>query len=113
MGYGKRKLRQYIIGWIGYYKLGDMKAYLVNIDKWLRRRIRMCIWKCWKKVRTKFTNLQKCGINKQKSWEWSNTRKSYWRVSGSPVLSRAINNNNLQRAGYMFLSDYYSKVYRK
>ncbi|MFA7170332.1 MAG: group II intron reverse transcriptase/maturase [Candidatus Paceibacterota bacterium] len=115
MGYGKRKLklRQYIIGWIGYYKLGDMKAYLVNIDKWLRRRIRMCIWKCWKKVRTRFTNLQKCGINKQKSWEWSNTRKSYWRISGSPILSRALNNNNLQRVGYIFLSDYYSKVYRK
>ena len=115
MGYERRKLklRQYIIGWIVYYKLGDMKAYLKSVDEWLRRRIRMCIWKCWKKNKTKFINLQKCGINKQKSWEWANTRKSYWRVSGSPILSRAINNNNLRNAGYMFLSDYYSKVYRK
>jgi len=90
-----------------------MKAYLKNVDGWLRRRIRMYIWKFWEKVRTRFVNLQEYGINKDKFWEWANTRKAYWRVSGSPILSRAINNNNLQKAGYMFLSDYYSKVYRK
>jgi len=115
MGYEQRKfkLKQYIQGWINYYKLADMKSHLQSTDEWLRRRIRMCIWKYWKKIKTKLTNLVKCGIDKSQAWEWANTRKSYWRTSRSPILTRAITNEHLRQAGYPFLNDYYSKFYRK
>ena len=109
----KIKLREYIQGWIGYYKLADMKNYLQSVDEWLRRRLRMCIWKCWKKVKTKYTNLIKCKIDRNQAWQWTNTRKSYWRTAKSPILQRALDTDSLRIAGYPFLSDYYSKVYRK
>ena len=109
----KNKLKEYIEGWIGYYKLADMKSFLQSVDEWLRRRLRMCIWKCWKKTKTKFTNLIKCKIDKYQAWQWANTRKGYWRTSKSPILSRALDKNMLQLAGYPFLLDYYSKIYRK
>lgn len=109
----KSKLKEYVQGWIGYYKLADMKGFLQSVDEWLRRRLRMCIWKCWKKTKTKFTNLIKCKIDKYQAWQWANTRKGYWRTSKSPILSRALDKNMLQLAGYPFLSDYYSKIYRK
>lgn len=95
----KRKLREYIRGWVGYYHLADMKRFLLETDEWLRRRIRMCIWKAWKKTKTKVANLIKCGINKYQAYVWGNTRKSYWRTADSPILSRAINNDNLRKAG--------------
>ena len=87
-GYTKRKqkLKEYIRGWIGYYHLADMKRFLLDTDKWLRRRIRMCIWKAWKKPKTKVANLIKCGIEKFKAWEWGNTHKEYWRIADSPIL---------------------------
>lgn len=109
----KTKLKEYIQGWIGYYKLADMKNYLQSVDEWLRRRLRMCIWKCWKKVKTKCANLIKCKIDRNNAWQWANTRKSYWRTSKSPILQRALDNDRLRKAGYPFLSDYYCKVYRK
>lgn len=109
----KVKLREYIHGWIGYYRLADMKNYLQSVDEWLRRRLRLCIWKCWKKVKTKFINLIKCKIDRDKALQWANTRKSYWHTSKSPILCRALPNDALRIAGYTFLSDYYSKVYRK
>lgn len=109
----KIKLREYIQGWIGYYKLADMKNYLQSVDEWLRRRLRMCIWKCWKKVKTKFINLIKCKIARNQSWQWANTRRSYWGTSKSPILQRALDTDSLRIAGYPFLSDYYNKVYRK
>ena len=109
----KIKLREYIQGWIGYYKLADMKNYLQSVDEWLRRRLRMCIWKCWKKVKTKYTNLIKCKIDRNQAWQWTNTRKSYWRTAKSPILCRALNKESLRIAGYPFLSDYYCKIYRK
>ncbi|MFR9580783.1 MAG: reverse transcriptase domain-containing protein [Rikenellaceae bacterium] len=114
MGYERRKwnLRVYIQGWITYYHLADMKYHLKRVDEWLRRRIRMCIWKCWKRPKTKFKNLLRCGINKQKSLEWANTRKCYWRIAKSPILKRAITNESLCQAGYTSLSGCYSRYYR-
>ena len=76
----KLKLRQIGQGWIQYFKLADMKRLLNEMDCWLRRRIRMRVWKTWKRVRTRYKHLQKLGINKYKAWEWANTRKGYWRV---------------------------------
>ena len=113
-GYGyearKLKLSLFVRGWVEYFKLADMKKRLSEIDEWLRRRIRMCIWKYWKKVKTKFANLKKCGIEKSRAWQWANTRRGYWRIAGSPILQRAIDNDSLRKAGYVFLSDYYRKV---
>ncbi|MDD4637376.1 MAG: group II intron reverse transcriptase/maturase [Bacteroidales bacterium] len=106
----KLKLKQFIVGWVEYFKLADMKQHLIGIDKWLRRRIRMYIWKSWKKTATRFRNLIRCGINKHYSWMWANTRKGYWHTAASPILERAINTDNLRKTGYLFLSDYYCKV---
>ena len=65
MGYERRKvaLHQVIRGWVSYFKHADMKSSLVAIDKWLRRRIRMCIWKSWKRPKTRIKNLIRCGIS--------------------------------------------------
>jgi group II intron reverse transcriptase/maturase len=106
----KEALRQYITGWIQYFKLADMKDLLIKTDEWYRRRIRMVIWKQWKRIRTRLKNLIKLGINKSKAWEWANTRKGYWRIAGSFILSRTITNDRLREAGYVFLSEYYRKV---
>lgn len=53
MGYEQRKTRLHLFmrGWIEYFKLADMQSYLKTIDKWYRRRVRMCIWKCWKRIK--------------------------------------------------------------
>ena len=80
-----------------------MKRLLLVTDEWLRRRIRMCIWKAWKKPKTKVANLIKCGINKYQAYEWGNTRKGYWRIADSYILHRAITNEHLCRAGYATL----------
>ena len=106
----KLTLKQYITGWVQYFKLADMDKLLVRIDKWYRRRLRMVIWKQWKRIKTRLKNLMKLGVNKSKAWEWANTRKGYWRIAGSYILSTAITNVRLREAGYVFLSDYYRKV---
>lgn len=106
----KESLSQYIRGWINYFKLADMKSILLRIDEWYRRRLRMVIWKQWKRIRTKITNLIKLGVNKSKAYEWANTRKGYWHTSKSFILSTTITTERLQSVGYVFLSDYYLKV---
>ena len=102
-----KKLNQLMVGWINYYRLADMKGRLRDLDSWVRRRIRACIWKTWKRVRSRFIFLKKLGISPGKAWQFANTRKSYWKVSNSPILSRTITTQRLTERGYKsFLSQY-------
>jgi RNA-directed DNA polymerase len=106
----KEALRRFITGWVQYFKLADMDKLLLKIDQWYRRRLRMVIWKQWKRIKTKLANLIKLGISKPKAWEWANTRKGYWRIAGSTILSTSITNERLVAAGFVFLTDYYRRV---
>lgn len=106
----KVALRQYITGWVNYFKLADMRSLLIKTDGWYRRRLRMVIWKQWKRVKTRLRNLMKLGISKVQSYMFSNTRKGYWRTAKSPILQTSISNASLQKAGYLFFSTYYRTV---
>ena len=103
------KLKRYIRGWINYFKIADMKALLKQTDEWMRRRIRMVYWKQWKRVRTRFKMLKQFGIDKEKAWEFANTRKGYWRISSSPILNRSLDNKTITDLGFLYLFDYYDK----
>ena len=104
------KLRRYIMGWVNYFKIADMKQLLHDTDQWMRRRIRMIYWKQWKRVRTRFKMLGSLGIQMHRAWEYANTRKSYWRTSNSPILAKSLRNEVLRKKGFLFFSDYYRQV---
>ena len=103
------KLKQTIVGWTNYFRIADMKTLAINLDAWLRRRIRMVIWKSWKRVRSKFANLKKLGLDSRRAWEYANTRKAYWRIARSPVLECTITNKILDKRGLVSISAIYSK----
>ncbi|AWB45898.1 group II intron reverse transcriptase/maturase [Paenibacillus sp. CAA11] len=104
------KVKVYIRGWIGYYYVADMKRILQSWSEWLRRRLRMYIWKQWKKPRTKVQNLRKLGIPEWQAYQWGNSRLGYWRIAGSPVLSRSITNKKLVQAGYYDFPAQYERL---
>lgn len=109
MGYAKRKtvLADYLRGWTEYYNLADMGSKVTEIDQWLRRRIRMCIWKAWKLPKTRVANLIKCGIERWQAYQWGNTSKGYWHIADSWILTRALGDEVLHRAGYRWIGCYY------
>lgn len=104
------KMKRYIQGWINYFKIADMKTLMNKTDEWMRRRIRMVYWKQWKKIKTKYKMLKQYGVNEGKAWEYANTRKGYWRISNSPILSRSLDNQTLNNLGFIYFSNYYTKV---
>ncbi|MDW7683423.1 MAG: group II intron reverse transcriptase/maturase [Bacillota bacterium] len=113
MGYEirKLKLKQFITGWVNYFKLADMKSLLTKTDQWLRRRIRMVIWKQWKRIRTRYAMLKKLGIIVDwVAWEGANIRKGYWRCARNPIIAKAISAERLKKAGYLNFLEYYESV---
>lgn len=104
------RIKRYIQGWINYFKIADMKALLKQTDEWMRRRLRMVYWKQWKKISTRLKMLNHYGIDEGQAWEYANTRKGYWRISNSPILNRSLDNQTLNSLGFLYFSDYYTKV---
>ena len=105
------ELRRYITGWLGYYALADMRSHIQRLNEWIRRRIRQIFWKRWKRIRTRHDNLVALGIADSKAWEWANTRKAYWRIAGSWVLSTSLTNKYLESIGYMDVAKRYEALH--
>ena len=76
--YRALKLTQFIRGWVNYFRMADMKSMLQSNDEWLRHRIRAIYWKQWKKVKTKFKELKKLGVEEEKAWICANMRNGNW-----------------------------------
>ena len=111
MGWRMLKLNQLMIGWVNYFGIAKAKSNIQHIEKWIRRRLRACIWKQWKLPRTRCKNLVKLGMDKYKAYQYSNTRKGYWRISKSPILSKTLTNKYLEEIGYMSISKRYLEVH--
>lgn len=105
------KLRRCIIGWLNYFGIADISKLTKELDEWTRRRIRMCFWKQWKRIKTKHDNLRKLGVKDGKAWEYANTRKSYWRIANSPILSTTLTNSYLENIGYTSIFKRYKQIH--
>jgi group II intron reverse transcriptase/maturase len=81
------KLKSYVGGWLGYYAIASMSRLMQELTEWVRRRIRMYIWKQWKRIRTRIAKLKSLGVREEQAFRWANTRKGYWRISGSWILT--------------------------
>ncbi len=85
------KLNLYLRGWIQYFSLSDTPYILQRLEGWIRRRLRMCLWKHWKKIRTKYRNLIKLGLPDGAALSLANTRKAYWHIAGDSLNSALPN----------------------
>ena len=105
------KLNQVNIGWINYYGIAKCKGIAVQLDKWIKLRLRMYIWKQWKKVKTRYKNLKKLGLNHYQAIKFANTRKGYWRIANSAILKTTLTNQFFNDLGLKSLTRQYIKIH--
>lgn len=101
------KIKKTIVGWTNYYKIGYWKDVARMVDAHVRFRLRMCIWKQWKKVNTKKKALISLGVPKREAWMLANCRKVYARCASS-FLNNVLTNKRLKERGLVFLLDQYN-----
>jgi group II intron reverse transcriptase/maturase len=104
------EVKRFMQGWLNYYAIADMKKTMAEWNSWLRRRIRMYIWKQWKKPKTKFRNLLKLGIPEKYAFMTAYSRRGYWFTAGTTSVGRAISNERLASAGFFDLSLAYESI---
>lgn len=106
-----KKINYVVRGWVNYFRIANMKNKITEIDEHLRVRVRVIIWKQWKKTRKKCKSLQKLGVPFEIAFNCANTRKGYYQICKTRYIQFAINNERLRKRGLVFLLDQYEKVH--
>jgi len=104
------KLNEVQRGWINAFRMANIQNKLVELDGWLRNRLRYCIWHHWKKLERKRKNLIRLGVPPEQAYQWSRTRMGGWRVAQSPILGTTITVERLKKRGYIPLLELYNEV---
>jgi group II intron reverse transcriptase/maturase len=105
-----RRLNQYLMGWMGYYALIETPSPLKDLEEWIRRRLRLCLWLQWKRVRTRIKELRKLGLKERQVFEIANTRKGAWRTTHTPHLHKALGIAFWQSRGLKSLTERYFDI---
>ena len=105
------KLKQVIVGWVNYFRIANMKKAMTRIDKKLRSRIRVIIWKQWKKPRKQIKSLVQLGIPEEEAKGLTYCRKGYRFIGQSKVVHRALSNKRLKQRGIPSALERYLKVH--
>ena len=100
------RLNQVIRGWINYFRIGSMKQALARIDERLRTRMRVVIWKQWKKSEKRYWGLRKLGAPEWMAKQSVGFGDHYQAVVKTTGL-HLINKEILAKRGLLSCLDYY------
>jgi RNA-directed DNA polymerase len=109
MSYRLDKLARYLRGWMNYFGISDYYRPVPGLDQWLRRRIRMCYWKQWRRVRTKVRHLLALGTSKRQAILTALSRKAYWHLSRTLATQTGMTNKWLADQGLISVRDLWMK----
>ena len=105
------KIKVYVRGWMNYYGIASMKNLIDELNGWLYRRIRMCIWKQWKLPRTRMRKLVGLGVDEHYAATIAYSRKGYWFLSANRAVNWVLSKERLIRWGFYDLSNAYQSVH--
>ena len=105
MEYRLQKLSEYIRGWLAYFALSEWYSPLLELDEWIRRRLRMCYWKQWRRCRKRVGELLKLGVSQKQAVLTALSRKSYWHLSRTMATQWGLNDTWLKSQGLISMRD--------
>lgn len=111
MSYQLFKISQYLRGWINYFGIASGYQRCVDLDHWIRRRVRMAYWRQWRRPRTKVRSLMKLGVHIRTAVACGITSKGPWRSSRTPGIQQALSNDYLKSQGLYALRDGWIKLH--
>ena len=106
-----QKLAEYLRGWMGYFGISDYYRPVPGLDGWLRRRVRMCYWKQWKRRHTRITNLLALGTSRDHALATGMSRKGYWHLAKTLATQTGMTNEWLAEQGLLSIRDLWIKAH--
>jgi RNA-directed DNA polymerase len=105
------KIRTYLQGWMNYFGIGMRYNDAVELDHRLRRRIRMCYWKQWRRTRKRVGELMKLGVGERSAVTAGLSRKSYWHLAKTEAINVGLSNAYLKKDGITSIRTLWIKIH--
>ena len=93
------EIRAYLQGWMNYFGIALKYNDSVATDHWLRRRIRMCYWKQWRRPKKRIGELIKLGAPRYHAILTGLSRKGYWHLAKTLSTNCGLSNEHLEKQG--------------
>jgi group II intron reverse transcriptase/maturase len=98
-----RELNPILRGWAAYYRLADVSGVFEELDQWIRRRLRLILWRQWKRPRTRRKELQKRGLGEERAAISAYSGHGPWWNAGASHMNQAVPNSMLNQMGLVNL----------
>ena len=93
------ELTIFLRGWVNYFRLSQVKNVFEELDQWIRRKLRLILWRQWKKPRTRAGKMIRLGIEKVKAYTSAYNGRGPWWNAGASHMNAAITAKWLDRQG--------------
>jgi RNA-directed DNA polymerase len=97
-------------GWVGYFRMADVRSSFEQLDAWLRRRLRCIVWRQWKRPRTRATELMRRGLDESRAWTSAYNGRGPWWNAGASHMHAAIPVAAMREWGLLSLVDEHRRL---
>jgi RNA-directed DNA polymerase len=97
-------------GWVGYYRMAEVKRRFEELDGWVRRKLRCILWKQWKRPKTRERQLRARGLDAARAKASAGNGRGPWWNAGASHMHVAVPNVLLRRLGLVSLLDEHGRL---
>lgn len=105
-----RELNPILRGWGHYFRLADVEGIFEELDQWIRRRLRVLLWRQWKRPRTRLNELRKRGLEEARAATSAYNGYGPWRNAGASHMNQAVPVSALDQMGLLSLLDQHRRL---
>jgi len=105
-----RELAPILRGWGHYFRLADVERVFGELDEWIRRRLRVLLWRQWKRPRTRFNELRKRGLDEARAATSASNGFGPWWNAGASHMNQAVPVSMLTQMGLVSLLDQHRRL---
>jgi len=99
-------------GWTGYFRLSEVKGVFEAVDGWVRRRLRVMLWRQWKRPRTRAHRLVQLGLDRSRAYQSAYNGHGPWWNAGASHMNQAVPTRLLRHLGLVSCLDEYHRLAR-
>ena len=104
------EMTPFLRGWVAYFRLSQVKKVFEELDQWIRRKLRLILWRQWKKPRTRAKKMIERGIERVKAYTFAYNGRGPWWNAGASHMNAAVPVKWLNRQGLMSLLTEYQRL---